>query len=66
MTLSTSPAPGHAHAHGHHHHDAAPRLAPVRIGASVLRLSLAGRLLVAGVMIAALWGAVALVLGGAS
>lgn len=57
-------SPGHAHeAHGHLHPAAAARPA-VRLGPSVLRLSLGGRLVIAGVLIAALWTIVLLVTGG--
>ncbi|MDI4665949.1 hypothetical protein K9U40_16700 [Xanthobacter autotrophicus] len=66
---------GHAHAdhahadrshadrsHGDHARPAGRR-PEVRIGASVLRLSLAARLAIAGTLLAVLWTAVALVLG---
>lgn len=64
---------GHDHA-GHDHashartgaqtHDIARP--PVRLGPSVLRLSLGGRLAIAGTLIAVLWAVVALVTGGAA
>ncbi len=54
------------HGHGHHAHAAVPagRRPPVRIGASVLRMSLGGRLALVSVLLLILWGAVALVTGG--
>lgn len=54
------------HTHDHHAHSAAPasRRPAVRLGASVLRMSLAGRLALAGVLILVMWGAVLLVTGG--
>jgi len=54
------------HAHDHHAHTASPasRRPPVRLGASVLRMSLAGRLALASVLILVMWGAVLLVTGG--
>ena len=57
------------HAHDTHVHHTQPHDAPrpaVRLGPSVLRLSLGGRLVIAGVLIAALWAVVALVTGGAA
>lgn len=54
------PEPAHAHPAGHAHHHPA-----VRIGASVLRLSLAARLALATAFLAPLWIAVFLVAGGA-
>ncbi len=55
-----------SHTHHHHAHSAAPasRRPAVRLGASVLRMSLAGRLALAGVLILVMWGAVLLVTGG--
>lgn len=70
------PAPSPAHAHGEHsghahsghahssHARPGSRRAEVRIGASVLRLSLAARLAIAGALLAVLWTTVALVAGG--
>lgn len=57
---------GHAAAHAAHAHAASPadRRPPVRIGASVLRMSLAGRLALVSALIIVLWGAVLLVTGG--
>ncbi len=54
------------HTHDHHAHTASPasRRPPVRLGASVLRMSLAGRLALASVLILLMWGAVLLVTGG--
>lgn len=54
------------HGHGHHTHAASPagRRPPVRIGASVLRMSLAGRLALVSVLLIVLWSAVLLVTGG--
>lgn len=54
------------HTHDHHTHSAAPasRRPAVRLGASVLRMSLAGRLALASVLILVMWGAVLLVTGG--
>lgn len=53
-------------AHAAHAHAASPadRRPPVRIGASVLRMSLAGRLALVSALIIVLWGAVLLVTGG--
>lgn len=53
------------HGHDHHAHAAAPaaHTPPVRIGASVLRMSLGGRLALVSVLLAVLWGAVLLVMG---
>ncbi|MDI4657717.1 hypothetical protein [Xanthobacter autotrophicus] len=56
---------GHAHA-GHTHADhlrSTSRRPEVRIGASVLRLSLLARLAIAGTLLAVLWTIVALVVG---
>ena len=65
------PAPNPAHAHGEHsghshseHARPTSRRPDVRIGASVLRLSLLARLGIAGVLLAVLWTTVALVTGG--
>lgn len=57
---------GHAAAHAAHAHASSPadRRPPVRIGASVLRMSLAGRLALVSALIIVLWGAVLLVTGG--
>ncbi|MFG1350425.1 hypothetical protein [Xanthobacter autotrophicus] len=74
----TGPNPAHAHgdpsgrphadrAHaGHAHADhlrSASRRPEVRIGASVLRLSLLARLAISGTLLAVLWTIVALVVG---
>lgn len=64
MATFPSPAAGHSHPHGHRHGDDVSRPAPVRVGGSILRLSLGARLAVAGTLLAVLWIAVALVLGG--
>ncbi|MFG1228275.1 hypothetical protein [Xanthobacter wiegelii] len=73
-TLLGAAAGGHDHAgaahnhhgHDHHAHTASPasRRPPVRLGASVLRMSLAGRIALASVLILVMWGAVLLVTGG--
>ena len=54
------------HTHDHHTHAASPasHRPAVRLGASVLRMSLAGRLALASVLILVMWGAVLLVTGG--
>lgn len=68
-------APQGAHGHAGHDHASHARTGaqthdiarpPVRLGPSVLRLSLGGRLAIAGTLIAALWAVVALVTGGAA
>ncbi|NMN56919.1 hypothetical protein FHT36_000797 [Xanthobacter sp. SG618] len=55
---------GAAHAPHAHADSPADRRPPVRIGASVLRMSLAGRLALVSALIIVLWGAVLLVTGG--
>lgn len=69
------PAPNPAHGHGEHSghahsgHTHADHVRPtsrrpdVRIGASVLRLSLLARLAISGTLLVVLWTAVALVVG---
>lgn len=62
------PAPAAPPAHGshredHHAHSPATSAPAVEIGVSVLRLSLAARLAIAGGLLALLWTAVALVAG---
>jgi hypothetical protein len=57
---------GAVHEHAHHApaRPASGRRPPVRIGASVLRMSLAGRLALVSVLLLVLWVAVLLVTGG--
>lgn len=75
--LDRAPNAAHDHAahdhaaHDHAAHDHAPHShgaerPAVRLRPSVLRLSLGGRLVIAGALIAALWTVVALVTGGAA
>lgn len=66
MPAGASPAAGgHDHAGGAHaHHHPPGRRSPVRIGASVLRMSLTARLGLVFVLLAVLWTAVLLVTGG--
>jgi len=58
------PAHAHVHADGRvHGHDSTPALARAAPPRSLLRLSLGGRLAIAGCLVAAIWLAVAWAIG---